>query len=316
MRIAFLGSDAFAVPSLRALVDAGHEPVLVVTNPDRRRGRHSALLPTPVKELALELGAPLVQPEGRPGRALADELVGRGAELGVVVAYGQFLTRRVREAPTRGFSINLHGSLLPRWRGAAPVAAAIKAGDAVTGVSVQRVEQRMDAGPVLLAREEAIRPDDTREGLRARLSVLGAAALVEAVALVEEGGAAFREQDEALATYASILDKDDGRVALTAGAAELDRTVRAYAPWPAAFLELGGKVGRLQLLRVRPAAAPPEQASAPAGVVLALTSDEGLVVQTGEGALELLEVKPTGKRAMSGAAFARGRRLRPGEPLA
>ncbi len=313
MRIAFLGSDAFAVPSLRALADAGHEVARVVTNPDRRRGRSKTLLPTPVKELALELGAPVEQPEGRPGAEVAQRIAGSGAELGVVVAYGQFLGRAMRRAPARGFSINLHASLLPRWRGAAPVAAAIRAGDAVTGVSVQRVERRMDAGPVLLAREEPIRPDDTREGLRERLAELGAQALVDAVARIERGEAVFTPQDEAQATYAPILGKEDGRVELAAPAAELDRTIRAFHPWPGAFLELGGKVGRLQLLRARPVEGAGEDAAP--GTILA-TTDVGLVVQAGAGALELLEVKPAGKRAMSGAAFARGRRLAAGESLA
>ena len=309
MRIAFFGSDDFAVPSLRALAAAGHELGLVVTNPDRRRGRSSELLATPVKELALELGAPVVQPEGRPGDELATRLREAGLELGVVVAYGQFLTRAVRSAPGLGYSINLHGSLLPRWRGAAPVAAAIRAGDPVTGVSVQKVARRMDGGPVLARREEEVQPHDTRGALRERLSELGAELLVEAVAAISAGEARFEAQDEAQATYAGLLSKSDGLLDLSRPAVELERVVRACHPWPVAAVELGG--ARLQVLK---AAVATGMTGAAPGTVVSV-SDQGLWIETGHGALDLVEVRPTGKRAMSGAAYARGRRLATGEAL-
>jgi len=314
VRICFLGSDAFAVPSLDALAAAGHEVALVVTNPDRRRGRKSALLATPVKEEAARLGAPVHQPEGKPGAETAARIAASGAELGVVVAYGQLLTRAVRAAPSLGYSINVHASLLPRWRGAAPVAAAIRAGDALTGVSVQRVERRLDAGPVLVTREVPIEADATRGGLRDVLAQVGAEALVEAVARIAAGQAEFTAQDEALATHAPILAKDDGAVSWDQPADLIERTVRAFSPWPLAFADLGGKVGRVQLLRARRAALPAERADAPPGTHLG-TTDEGLLVMTGEGALELLEVRRAGKRAASGCAFARGLRARPGELL-
>lgn len=314
MRICFLGSDAFAVPTLVALADAGHHVGLVITNPDRRRGRKSALLATPVKEEAVRRGFPVHQPEGKPGAETAQAIAASGAELGVVVAYGQLLKKAVRSAPSLGFSINLHASLLPRWRGAAPVAAAIRAGDGVTGVSVQRVERRLDAGPVLVSRELPIGPDDTRGGLRDALSTLGAEAVVEAVARIATGEAEFVPQDDALATHAPILAKHDGGVAWEQPAAEIERTVRAFSPWPLAFVDLGGKIGRVQLLRTRLADAPPERAGAAPGTHLG-TTDEGLRVMTGEGALELLEVRRAGKKATSGAAFARGLRTQPGERL-
>jgi len=311
MKLAFFGSDAFAVPSLEALAAAGHEVALVITNPDRRRGRSKTLLPTPVKEVGERLGAAILQPEGRPKRVDAAQLREAGCELGVVVAYGQFLGRRVREAPSRGYSINLHGSLLPRWRGAAPVAAALLAGDAVTGVSVQKVAQVMDAGDVLLSREEPVRPDDTRGGLRERLSRLGAEALVEAVGRIAAGEARFVPQDEAAATYASLLSKEDGRLDPALPAAELERRVRALSPWPTAYLTLDGGE-RLQVLRADVVAGEGEP-----GTVLAVDgkAGEGLTVAVGEGALRLLEVKPTGKRAMPAKAYANGRRLAAGQRL-
>ncbi|MGE0708417.1 MAG: methionyl-tRNA formyltransferase [Planctomycetota bacterium] len=315
MRLVFFGSDVFALPALEALVAAGHELALAVTNPDRRRGRSKALLPTPIKETALRLGAPVEQPEERPGRALAARIAEVGAELGVVVAYGQFLTKRVREAPSLGYSINLHGSLLPRWRGAAPVAAALLAGDPVTGVSVQRVEQRMDAGPLLLSREEVVRPDDDRGALRDRLSQLGAELLVEAVAAIARGEAAFVAQDEALATLAPKLSKEDGQLDLAGDAARLAREVRAFTPWPGAFLTLAGGE-RVQVVRALALETPsegPSEGTAP-GTVLALDKErESLRVAAGSGALELLTLKPVGKRDMSGLAFANGRRLKPGD---
>ena len=307
LRIAFFGSDAFAVPSLRALANAEHEVALVVTNPDRRRGRSKRLLPTPVKEEAERLGAPVLQPEGRPRRECAERIEASGALLGVVVAYGQFLSKRVRTAPSLGYSINLHGSLLPRWRGAAPVAAAILAGDATTGVSVQRVEKRMDAGPLLLSRSEAIGPEETRGVLRDRLSAIGGDLLVEALRRIEAGEASFTAQDEAAVTQAAKLDKGDGLLDLCRPAAELDRRIRACTPWPTAYLEL--PAGRLQVLRARIL-----DGVGDPGTVLA-RSAEGLALATGDGALELLEVKPVGKRAMSAAAYANGRRLRAGDGL-
>lgn len=310
MRLVFFGSDAFAHPALVGLANAGHEIALVVTNPDRRRGRSKTLHPTPMKEEALERGWDVAQPEGRPGKALAEQIRASGAELGVVVAYGQFLTKRVREAPSLGYSINLHGSLLPRWRGAAPVAYALRAGDAVTGVSVQRVEKTMDAGPLLCSRETPVLPDDTRGALRDRLSALGGELLVEAVGKIAAGEASFVPQDESGVTFAHKLSKDDARLDLSASAVELDRQIRAFDPWPGAFADLSG--GKLGVVRARVA---PEGEGDP-GTVLAIDKDtQALRVAVGQGALDLYEVKPVGKRAMSGLAYANGRRVGVGDRL-
>lgn len=311
MRLAFFGSDPFSVPSLTALLEAGHEVVLVVSNPDRPRGRSGAPQPTPVTAAAQAAGIAVLTPEGRPDEACAAALRAAGVELAVVVAYGQFLPRVVREAPARGFAINVHASLLPRWRGASPDAAAILAGDERTGVTIQRLVAKMDAGPVLCARETAIDPRETRGALRERLGLLGAALLVEeALPSIAAGTAVAVEQDPAQVTFAPLLTKQDGRLELSRPADELARRVRACAPWPGAFLELSAG-GRLQVLA---ASSSPTGDAGPVGRVLGVTGDT-LHVACGAGALVLTEVKPDGKKAMSGAAWANGRRLRSGDPL-
>jgi methionyl-tRNA formyltransferase len=205
MRLAFFGSDAFAVPSLEAALAAGHEVALVVTNPDRPKGRSGQPQPTPVKEAALRLGLRVEQPEGPPGAALVEALRAAGVELGVVVAFGSFLGRRVREAPSLGYSLNVHASLLPRWRGAAPDFWAILAGDRETGVTIQKVGAVLDGGEVLLRAATPIGADEPRGALRARLGVLGAELLVRALALVAAGEASFEAQDEAGVTHAAVM---------------------------------------------------------------------------------------------------------------
>lgn len=309
MRLAFLGSDAFAVPSLEAAVRAGHEVVLVVTNPDRPKGRSGAPQPTPVKAAALRLGLPVHQPEGKLGADAAERIRAAGAELGVVVAFGQFLGRRVREAPSLGYSINVHASLLPRWRGAAPDFAAILAGDRETGVSIQRVDAALDAGDVLVSQTTPIGEDEPRGALRERLGLLGADLLARALDLIARGEAAFTPQDPAGVTHQGIVKKEDGRLDLARPADELARRVRACDPWPTGALELPD--GPLQVLRARAV----EGEGAPGAVLDPGQGEGALVVATGRGALALVEVKPAGKRAMAGAAWARGRRLRPGDRL-
>jgi len=306
MRIAFFGSDGFSVPSLEAVAAAGHEVALVVTNPDRPRGRSGAPQPTPVKALAVERGWEVFQPAGRPGEEGAAKLRAAGVELSVVVAYGQFLGRAVRRAPTLGYAINVHASLLPRWRGAAPDAHAILAGDTITGVTVQKLLAKMDAGPVLAARETPIGERETKGELRERLGELGAELLVDALRQIEAGDPAFVDQDPAGITFAPLIKKQDGALDFAQPAAALERRVRAMLPWPVAYFGQGN--ARVQVLQARVV----EGSGAP-GEVLAL---EGApVVAAGEGALELVEVKPAGKRAMPGADWARGKRVSVGDRL-
>ncbi|HZU98998.1 MAG TPA: methionyl-tRNA formyltransferase [Planctomycetota bacterium] len=309
MKVAFFGTPQFAVPSLRALPGAGHQVALVVTNPDRPQGRSRALVAPPVKEVALELGFPVHQPETVKGDSRLEHLRDEGVELGVVVAYGQFLPKLVRESPSRGFMVNVHASLLPRWRGAAPIPAAIRAGDKVSGVSVQRIEKELDGGPVLGSRQVALTGTETRGSLEESLSVLGAELLVECLRRIETGEAVFTPQDAAQATHVGKIEVEDARLDLAQSAASLERLVRAVHPEPIAWLDLPS--GRLQVLRSH-VEGPARHA---AGEVEALAKD-ALLVATGEGALALDLVKPAGKREMTGAAWANGKRLKPGMKLA
>jgi methionyl-tRNA formyltransferase len=308
LKLAFLGTPRFAVPSLRALIGAGHTVAVVVTNPDRPQGRSRERVPPPVKETALELGIPVHQPETVKGDARLEHLGDEGIELGVVVAFGQFLPKAVRESPGRGFMINLHASLLPRWRGAAPIPAAIRAGDPVTGVSVQRIEKELDGGPVLASREHVMVGTETRGSLEETLSAVGAALLVEAVGRIERGEAVFTPQDAPSATHVGKIETPDAKLDLARPAVELERLVRAMHPEPVAWIELPS--GKLQVLRAS-LAGPANQP----GRVERVAGD-ALVIGTAEGALALELVKPAGKREMTGAAFANGRRLRAGETIA
>jgi len=303
MKIAFFGTPAFAVPTLRALVAAGHEVGLVVTNPDRRRGRHSTLIPPDVKVAALELGLTVLQAEKVKEPEVEAALRDFAPELAVVVAYGHFIPRRLRRLPTRGM-INVHGSLLPAHRGASPVSQAILDGDPEAGVTIIEVARRMDAGKMLGRAATPIGPEDTTGSLSLRLSELGATCLVETVAALEAGAVAPEVQDEALVSTAQKLSKSDGILDWSQSAAAVDRRIRAMLPWPTAHCRFRRK--RLTLL-----SALPVTGSGEPGEILTV-DDQGIVVACGDGALRIAELKPEGKRGMSAADFARGRQLAPG----
>jgi methionyl-tRNA formyltransferase len=315
VKLAFFGTPAFAVPSLEGLVAAGHEIKLVVTNPDRPQGRSKAPIAPPVKEAALARGLALHQPAAVKGdrrlETLGKELA---IELGVVVAYGQFLPKAVRESPRLGFMINLHASLLPRWRGAAPIASALRAGDSVTGVSIQRIEKELDAGPVLASREEPITATDTRATLEERLARIGADLLVDSVAKIARGWATFTPQDSARATHVGKIETPDAKIDILQPGIVLERLVRAMNPDPIAWLDLPS--GRLQVLKASFVPFSLGDSTDDAPGTIAGVEGEALLVRTGEGSLALEVVKPAGKREMSGAAYARGKRLGPGSTIA
>lgn len=302
MRVAFLGTPEFAVPTLDALVAAGHDVVLVVAQPDRPAGRGNKLTRPPVAERALALGLPLAQPKALKSGPFPDRFCALGLDVAVVIAYGRLLPLRLLQAPRFG-CVNVHASLLPRWRGAGPIQAAVLAGDPVTGVCTQRMEEGLDTGPVYRAIETPIRPGETAGELHDRLSALSATVAVETLAGL--GTLVPVPQDEACATWAPKIDKEDGRVDWTRPAEELDRRVRAMTPWPGGWVPWAD--GPLKLRRVRPVAA-----EGPPGVVL---STSPLVVACGAGALELVEVQAPGRKPVGGADLANGLRLRPGEPL-
>jgi methionyl-tRNA formyltransferase len=299
----FLGTPEFAVPALRALSRTRHTLAGVISQPDRPRGRGRVVEPTPVAALARELGAPLHQPEKVGEEPALAWLRERRPDLGIVVAFGQFIPKAAREAPRLGM-INAHASLLPRWRGAAPIEWALDAGDARTGISVMRVVKEMDAGDVCLARETAIGPDETAGELAERLSVLAGEALVAGVDALATGRAVFRPQDPAGVKFAPKLDRAFARLDFSQPAERVARRIRAATPRPGVDLELERAAKRLSVLRARTGAphagVTPGSLRAQAGELLVACADRWL---------ELVEVRLAGKRAMPAAELLRGLRL-------
>lgn len=305
MRVLFLGSGRFAVPSLEALADAGHELLAVVTQPDKGQGRGRALAAPPVKPVALARGLPVLQPRRvREPEALA-QLRGLGAELHVVVAYGQLLPRAALEIPRRG-TVNVHASLLPRYRGAAPIQWAIANGEAETGVTTMLLDEGLDTGPTLLSRRETIRPDDTAAALESRLARIGSRLLLETLDGLAAGTLVALPQDHARASSAPLLKKEDGVVRWSEPAQAIERKLRAFQPWPGSSARLQGRSLKILAARVEAGG------SGEPGALLDVDSDGLLVACGGRSALRLLRLQPESRRPMPAAAFAAGARIRPG----
>ncbi len=307
LQIVFMGSPAFAVPSLARLRADGHSISLVVTQPDRPAGRGQLLRPSPVKAMAERERLSLLQPEKLNAPGVLAAVSEARPDVIAVVAFGQFVPRAVRNLPPLG-CINVHASLLPKYRGAAPINWALIAGESETGVTIMRIEEGMDTGAVLLQRKTAITPEDDAGTLHERLAELGAAALAEAMRMLAEGRAVWTPQPEVGASQAPKIRDEDCRLDFAAGPVAFANRVRGLSPLPGAYLTW--KNQRLKVLR----AVPDPQEGAP-GAVLRLES-QALVCGAGEGAVALLDVQPEGKRRMSGGEFARGQRLRLGERLA
>lgn len=303
----FLGTPSWAVPSLCALLDAGVEVTAVVTNPDRPAGRGLRRRPTPVKLAAAEAGIEVLQPERARDPALGARLHDLEVDVGVVVAYGAILPPELLAIPPHGF-VNLHFSLLPAWRGAAPVQRALMSGARETGVSVIVLTEGMDEGPVLESAAVAIDSEETAGELGERLARLGAPLLVSTLRRYVEGEVVARPQDHPRATYAPRVTPAEARVDWTRPAGAIHDHVRALNPAPGAWTILRGE--RLKVWRVRPMTGP--QTLAPG--VLACAG-EGLAAGAGKGAVALLEVQPAARKRMSGPGLGRGLRLRPGERL-
>jgi methionyl-tRNA formyltransferase len=307
MRIVFFGTPDFAVPSLQALIDEGADLVGVVTQPDRARGRsRSTFVPPPVKVLAEQRGLPVLQPETPTGDVFLQQLRHLHAELGVVVAYGHILRPPVLDLPPRGM-INVHASLLPRFRGAAPIQHAILHGDAVTGITIMQMDRGMDSGDILHQVETWISPEDTAGTLTERLARLGAEALVEALALMQMGRLERRPQDHAAATFAPKIDRALGRVSWAEPAHAIALKMRALDPAPGAWTTFSTSEVKLFGPRVVEGTGEP-------GLVLA--GEPELRVAAGAGAVEIAEVQPAGATRMTAAAWARGRGPRPGQRMA
>ncbi len=310
MRVVFFGTPEFAVPSLKALLTAGFDVAGVVTQPDRPRGRsRSRLVASPVKLMAEDLGIPVLQPARPVGDVFLQALRRTGAELGVVAAYGHLLRPEVLQTPPRGL-LNVHASLLPRLRGAAPVPWAILNGDQHTGVSIMQMDAGLDSGPVIHQVRVPIEPGDTGGELLRRVAQAGGTALVEGIRGWLAGDLVPVPQDESQATWAPKINRETCRILWNEPAAVSARRVRAFDPEPGAWALLGDAEVKLFGATVRDGVS--EQA--PPGTVL--RTGERLLLATGEGSLLVREVQPAGKRRMSAADWSRGRGVEAGERFA
>ncbi len=307
MRIVFMGTPAFAVPTLSELVGQGHEAVAVYTRAPARSGRGMTETPSPVHALASRLGLTVKHPATLKGEEAAETFRAHGADLGVVVAYGMILPQAILDAPVLG-CVNLHGSLLPRWRGAAPIQRAIMAGDAETGVAVMRMEAGLDTGPVGMEERIRLNDDMTAGDLHDRMAPIGADLMGRAVGALERGTLQFRPQPAEGVTYAAKIDKAEARIDWSRPAADVLHHIMGLSPFPGAFFEadLGHGPERVKVLRARRSAG----SGAPG-----LTIDDTLTVACGEGVLALTQLQRAGKGPVAAADLLRGRPVPAGTRL-
>ncbi len=308
MRIVFMGTPDFALFSLRALCDGGENVVGVITQPDKPKGRGYTLTPPPVKVYAESRGIPVYQPTVVRDGSFDQTLRGLAPDVCVVAAYGKILPQSMLDIPKYG-CLNIHGSLLPEYRGAAPMQRAIIEGKKVTGVTIQQMAAGMDTGDILLMRDTPIREDDNFEDIHDRLGLLGAEALTETLRLLREGKLTPIPQDDSLATYAAKIEKADCALDFTRPARRLHDQIRGMSPFPLAFTRLPSG----SMLKVTKARVETDEGVGTPGQVVSL--DDGIVVQCGEGQLRILGVLPEGKGRMAAADFVRGRKIALGDIL-
>lgn len=296
LKIIFAGTPEFSVAPLQALIESRHEVIAVYTQPDRPAGRGRSMKPSPVKEKALEAGLPVYQPVNFREEADLSELEALNADVMVVVAYGLILPQRVLDAPKHG-CLNIHASLLPRWRGAAPIQRAIQAGDSESGVTIMQMEAGLDTGPMLYKSVIEIAETETGGELHDRLMPLGAEALLATLDLLVDDRLEPEIQDDSLANYAHKLQKKEAQIDWSQSAVEIARMVRAFNPWPVAYTQLQNKTLRIwqaEALSV-------DHSAAPGNVIV--TSADGIDVATADGILRITELQPEGKRKMSARDF-------------
>lgn len=303
LRLAFMGTPDFAVPALAELVGAGHDIAAVYTQPPRPAGRGQKPRPSPVQALAERLGLPVRTPARLRDPAEIEAFRALDLDIAVVAAYGLILPQAILDTPRLG-CVNIHASLLPRWRGAAPIQRAVLAGDTETGITIMQMEAGLDTGPILMMERILIGPDATAGQIHDALSQLGANLVIRTLAALERGAITPVPQPEDGVTYAPKIDKDEARIDWTRPASDLDRLVRGMSPFPGAWTEANG--ARLRIL-----AAKPEFGSGEPGTVL----DGNLLVACGEGALRLLEIQREGRQPLQADAFLRGFPLPPGSRL-
>jgi methionyl-tRNA formyltransferase len=302
MRIVFFGTPSFAIPSLTGLIQSQHKVISVVTQPDKRKGRHRLLTPSPVKELALSKGIQILQPEKIRDPLFLEELSGINPDLIVVVAYGKILPAQILKLPPYG-CINVHASLLPKYRGAAPIQWSLILGEKKTGVTTMLMDEGLDTGDILMQQETDITDDETAETMGERLSKLGASLLLETIKQIH-AGTIHPVPQTGTPTFAPPLKKEDGRIDWTKGAGEIRNFVRGMYPWPGAYCTLNSE--RIKIIRVNTL-----EGDGSVGRV-ERTSDE-LVVGTGEGFISIIYLQPEGKRIMKAGDFIQGRRLKAGD---
>ncbi len=316
MKALFMGTPDFASGILNALIRAGIEVVCAVTQEDKQRGRGKELSYTPVKELALEKGIEVFQPHRIRDEASVSKLKEYDADIFIVAAYGQILSKEVLDIPVYG-CINVHASLLPKYRGAAPIQWAVINGDKKTGITIMQMNEGLDTGDILLKKEIGINDDETGESLFERLMILGEEAVIEALKLIEEGKTEPVKQDDALSSYAPMLSKETGLIDFSKDARSIERLVRGLYPWPGAYTYCNGKL--LKVFSALVMEKSEEQVflsddikEAPGTVV---STGDGILVATGEGLLKLTEVQLEGKKRMDASSFLRGFRIEKGALL-
>lgn len=309
MKVIFMGTPDFSVPVLQGLIDSKeHEVTAVVTQPDKPRGRSGKLVFTPVKQLAVEYGIPVYTPKRVKDPEFVKELSRIPCDVIVVIAFGQILSKEILDLPEYG-CINVHASLLPRWRGAAPMQWAIIAGDETTGITTMQMDVGLDTGDMLLTKEVPISPNETGESLHDKMAVLGSELLLETLRQAEEGTLHPIPQNDEDSTYAKMLTKETGKIDWNLDAAQIERYVRGLNSWPSAYSGYKGKTLKIWCAEVLP-----EVTEEKPGTVVSVEKDS-FTVQTGNGCLRILELQLEGKKRMDAGSFLRGVKIEKGDVL-